>query len=93
MLKSPMLRFFQLSSMSEEERAREVRAHDMMLVKHFDTCRGPFTALNTDMCTCEAAFKVHHERGSITRKCKSVDMFNYSQMSRSTSFHLQKGNK
>lgn len=53
----------------------------MTLVKHFDTCRGAFTALNTDMCACEAAFKVHHERGSITGMCKSADMFNYSRMS------------
>lgn len=53
----------------------------MKLVKHFDTCRGAFTTLNTDMCACKMAFKVHHERGNITGMCKSADMFNYLRMS------------
>jgi len=51
-----------------------------MPVKHFDTYRGAFTELNTDMWACEAAFKFHHERGSITGVCKSADMFNYLRM-------------
>lgn len=92
MLNSPMLRCFQLSSTFLRARGSQTgeRAHDMKLVKHFDTCRGAFTALNTDMCACETAFKVDHERGSITGMCKSADIFNYS---RSSSFHLQKRNK
>lgn len=53
----------------------------MKLVKHFGTCRGAFTALNSDMCACKMAFKVYHERGSITGMCKSADMFNYLRMS------------